>query len=558
MSIETISTLVIEDDPGYTELLTRSLAKLKTPKLEIDTAASLQEAIVKARSKRYDVILLDLCLGETEGIDTLKRARCHISDVPIIVLTGTEDPGLPDEAIRNGAHDYLIKQHADNHVISLAIRYAVDRRRGERSQREQLHFLQSVMDNVPCPLFVKDTGLIYRACNAAFERMLGLQKTAIVGRTAFELFGEGVVEDIRSRELDLLRTQKAQSYELSITRRDGSETYEMLFHEAAYRRGDGSLAGLVGVALDISERKEAERILVENEQYINLILNSVEMGIIVVDAETRKIVDANRSALEMIGASGRDDIADHVCHKFICPSEQDNCPILDKNQKIDHSERSILTIKGEKLCVYKTVVPTVINGTTYLIESFIDITARKKEEEGLLAANGVLAEKVAARTRKLAVTNKRLREELKAHRLLESEMALSRSLFTEGPVVLLRWSPKEGLPVEYASNNALHLFGRSASELASGRMLYADIIHPSDRERVLGEFDAQSDPNSVGLEQRYLVVMADGGAVPVFCRVMAERDESGKVRSFTGYAMAASLACGELRDLEVSNIPILA
>ncbi len=539
MSLETINILMIEDDPGYTELLTRSLSRIKTPKLAIDTASSLPDAIAKIKLTQYEVILLDLSLGETNGIETLRRARCHVPDIPIIVLTGSDDPDLPSEAVRNGAQDYLVKHQADNHVISLAIRYAVDRRRGERLQREQLHFLQSVMDNVPCPLFIKDMGLVYRGCNAAFEKMLGIAKPNIVGRTVFDVFGEDIVENIRARELELLRTQKIQSYELTVRRQDGGAS-EMLFHEAAYRRGDGSLAGLVGVALDISERKQAERILIENEKYINLILNSVEVGIIVVDAETRKIVDANRNALEMIGASGRDEVADHICHSYICPAERDKCPILDLDQTVDRSERVLLKKDGGRIDVLKTVVSADINGAHFLVESFVDISMRKHMENALREANEQLEEKVRERTRKLAAANKRLREEIEERKHVEAELTRERNLFMAGPVVMFRWVATEGWPVEYVSRNVTQLLGYSSEELMSGKVFYTDIIHPEDLRRISEELETHLKANAPHFEQHYRVVKADGEVIPIYDFTVVVRGESGAITHFDGYVLKVS------------------
>ena len=539
MSLETIHILMIEDDSSYAALLNRSLSKVKSPKLVLNTVDSLQEAIAFIKANELDLVLLDLSLGETNGLETLRRVRCHIADLPIIVLTGNDDPDLPAKALMNGAQDYLIKHQVDNHEVSLAIRYAVERRKAERVNREQLHFLQSVMDNVPCPLFIKDTGLVYRGCNAAFEKMVALQKTHIVGRTVFDVFDDEVVEEIRSREIDLLRTQKPQCYELPVKRQDSSAT-EMLFHEAAYRRGDGALAGLVGVALDISERKQAERILIENEQYINMILNSVEVGIIVVEVETRKIVDANRNALEMIGAQGREEVADHICHKFLCPAEEGKCPILDLNENVNRSERVLLRKNGAPLDILKTVVPTEINGSNYLIESFIDISASKRMETALREANEQLEEKVKERTRKLAAANKRLREEIEERKQAEAELTRERNLFMAGPVVTFHWAVADGWPIEYVSQNVFQLLGHTSEELTSKKFHYTDLVHPDDLQRALEEIATYQHADTPYFEQRYRLVKANGEAIPVTDFTVAIRDKDDKIIHYYGYVISGT------------------
>jgi len=96
-----------------------------------------------------------------------------------------------------------------------------------------------------------------------------------------------------------------------------------------------------------------------------------------VDSETHEIMDANSAALSLIGAT-KEEVVGKVCHKFICPSEVGKCPITDFEQTIDKAERSIVTAKGEKHPVIKSVVKTKYNGSTLLVENFVDKSALKK------------------------------------------------------------------------------------------------------------------------------------------------------------------------------------
>ena len=151
-------------------------------------------------------------------------------------------------------------------------------------------------------------------------------------------------------------------------------------------------------------RSKAELInpnnLSDNEQQLKLILNSVRIGIIIVDPTTHIIVDANDTAIEMIGAL-RDNIIGHTCHHFICPADIGKCPITDLKQSVDDSERIMLRTDGSEIPVLKTVVSTVIDGQTRLIESFIDISERKKNEQELQKAHDELERRVEERTAEL-------------------------------------------------------------------------------------------------------------------------------------------------------------
>jgi PAS domain S-box-containing protein len=82
---------------------------------------------------------------------------------------------------------------------------------------------------------------------------------------------------------------------------------------------------------------------------------------------------------------GRDkeEIIGHVCHEFICPAKRGKCPITDMGQQMDNSENILLTSEKGSLSIIKTVVPVVFEGRKHLLESFLDITERKKVEDEL-------------------------------------------------------------------------------------------------------------------------------------------------------------------------------
>jgi PAS domain S-box-containing protein len=286
-----INILMIEEDAEFVKKLSRSLSGVKDFIFSIEYVKTLEEAFLLTQTKNFNIILLDLFLTNSNGLKTLKTVRAKEPNLPIIVLTDNDDVELAVSAVRFGAQDYLIKHNLDTHLLSLAIRYAVERKRTERFQREQLHFLQSVMDNIPSPLYIKDTNLVYGACNAAFEELIGIPKEKIIGKSVFDIFDEEVSEIIRDKEVKLLSGGGTQAYELPFAGDDG-EIVEMIFHETVHKRADGSLAGLLGVAMDISEMKNIEKSLKDAKENLE---NKV-------DERTCELLAANEKLYKQIYA----------------------------------------------------------------------------------------------------------------------------------------------------------------------------------------------------------------------------------------------------------------
>ncbi|MCL1809942.1 MAG: response regulator [Clostridiales bacterium] len=109
---------------------------------------------------------------------------------------------------------------------------------------------------------------------------------------------------------------------------------------------------------------------------------NVECGICIIDAETREIIDINPVAVRMFEGN-KADIVGKRCHLFICPAEEHSCPIMDKHQIVDRSERKFIKANGEVIPIIKSVAKISYGGRLTLLESFTDISNLKNAEEQL-------------------------------------------------------------------------------------------------------------------------------------------------------------------------------
>lgn len=116
---------------------------------------------------------------------------------------------------------------------------------------------QILLDAIPIPVFYKDSQGIYTGCNTAFLEYLGRTKEEIIGKSVYDLSSPEQAEIYHRADLDLMASKTTQIYETKVRYADGT-SHDVMFTKAVILGADGSVAGLIGTMLDITERKRAE------------------------------------------------------------------------------------------------------------------------------------------------------------------------------------------------------------------------------------------------------------------------------------------------------------
>ncbi len=127
-------------------------------------------------------------------------------------------------------------------------------------------------------------------------------------------------------------------------------------------------------------KHEMQKKVDDSTRRLEFLLNSLPVGVVIIDAATQKIIDANPQALTYLGYT-LEDLVGKKCNGFICPADVGDCPIIDRGQDVDRSEREILTCDGEILPVLKSVIKTEIDNNELLVECFTDIRDKKRAQE---------------------------------------------------------------------------------------------------------------------------------------------------------------------------------
>ncbi len=129
MGSEPVHILLIEDNEEQVQFLTQLLVTSDAARFEVSAVVTLDGALKRIKSGRLDLILLDLSLPDSDGLETFIRVIEHAPMVPIVVLSGIRDVAVAIETVQLGAQDYLVKGHVDNHLLIRSLQYAIERNR---------------------------------------------------------------------------------------------------------------------------------------------------------------------------------------------------------------------------------------------------------------------------------------------------------------------------------------------------------------------------------------------------------------------------------------------
>ncbi len=127
--VKQIKVLLVEDNPDDVEFIRILSTEMTGGSFDITTADCLSVGMKLLSGGKFDIILLDLFLSDSIGIDTLLAFHTIIADLPVIIMTGYNDEKLAFEAVQKGAQDYLVKGQVDANLLWRSVNYAIERKK---------------------------------------------------------------------------------------------------------------------------------------------------------------------------------------------------------------------------------------------------------------------------------------------------------------------------------------------------------------------------------------------------------------------------------------------
>jgi sigma-B regulation protein RsbU (phosphoserine phosphatase) len=259
METKTIKILLIEDNAGDVEFLRRELHKAGGIRFELEPAADLGAGLARLGQGGMDVVLLDLGLRETAGMEAFRAIKAQAHEVPIIVLSSLEDEALEFEAVHAGAEDYLVKGRVDTQLLTRALIYAIERTESRKALFKAEERYRGIFENSVAGIFQTSPEGTFLDVNPALARIYGYgsreEMMARISDIARLLY---VNPNRRAEFIKMIKAEGVvHNFEAQIYRKDGSIIWISETARAVYDSG-GKVLYYEGMVEDITARKEAE------------------------------------------------------------------------------------------------------------------------------------------------------------------------------------------------------------------------------------------------------------------------------------------------------------
>lgn len=260
-----------------------------------------------------------------------------------------------------------------------------ERHRAEAALRESESKYRLLVSNIPAVVFRGYADWSVEVFDDKIEELTGYAKEDFTsGRLKWsDLILPEDMGECQSVFRQALKTTGAYVRQYRIRHKQG----HILWIQARgqiIRDSQSRIDHVYGVFFDITKQREIEEALRESEEHLKIIMDSIRAGVVMIDAESRHIVDVNQYAGEMIGLD-KDHLLEQDCQGLFCTGDNGDCPVMVPSLLPMETECRLMTSHGQAIPILKTTATIKRGGRTYILLSFLDLTGQKKVEKDLAA-----------------------------------------------------------------------------------------------------------------------------------------------------------------------------
>lgn len=376
--------LLIEDNRGDAILIEAMLQEAEGEHWELLHVDHLREALALSQRQSVDVILADLSLPDSSGLETVAVLQEQAPRTPIIVLTGSRDRELALQALQQGAQDYLVKDEVSAPGLSKAIHYAIERKQAELRLRESETRYKSLFHSVPDTILLLREGRIVD-CNSRAAPLLGYSREELIGLTPATLSpsrqpGGDVSAEAFRDHVQAARAGEPRWFEWQFQRIDNRSVATEVILDRVLLNDQQHVFAIVR---DLTERKQAEQRI----RFQASLLNQVHNAVFATDTHGR-IIYWNRYATTLYQWTPEEAMGKRVRDLVIAPDKDEVVDEIRSALELEQNwegEVDLLRRDGSQFPALVTV--SAIRDHNDNLSGFVgvasDITERKEVERKL-------------------------------------------------------------------------------------------------------------------------------------------------------------------------------
>lgn len=378
--------LIIEDDMVDRKLLERLLTQSSLGTCDVRNADQLSTALDLLGELAFDIILLDLGLPDSQGMESVNRLQACVPHVPIIVLSGLDDENTATQAVQIGVQDYLIKGKVDASLLVRAIRYAMERKKVERQMQATELRYRTIFENSAVAIMMVDEEKRLVSWNKFTEHLLGMGEQQLRRRHIDTLYPESEWQKIRA--LSIRRKGMQHHLETRMICGNG-EIIDVDISLSVVHDSDGGISGSIGVIRDITERKHMEEALRRSERRFRQVAENAREWIWEVDAGGLYTY-ASPVVEKILGYEVEEILGKKHFYDFLHPEDAERVrdeamEILSRKDVFTEFQTRNLDKEGKVVWLLRSGVPILDESGALLgyRGADIDITERKNADEAL-------------------------------------------------------------------------------------------------------------------------------------------------------------------------------
>lgn len=285
-----VKVLYVEDEESIVGLMKDFLSRAKYTHFKVTHVTTLQEGLDYVCDEDFDVVLLDMMLPNSQGIDTFKRFNKECPEIPVVIISGFDDVGC--EAVQQGAQDFLPKTELNTAIIVRSIKYAIERKKliNEKIRLER-RFRTLAEANFEGVAVTKDG--IFIDANKQFANIVGADIDYIIGGSITEFVAPEDIDNVKNK----LVSGYGKPYEHTAIKKDGTR-FPVEIHGKTMPDG----VRLTAVR-DMTRYKEAEKSLKDSREKYRELVEGTHAAIYEICFKRDRLTYVNDVLCELTGYS---------------------------------------------------------------------------------------------------------------------------------------------------------------------------------------------------------------------------------------------------------------